>query len=51
MNPEASHSVNVFFDFLSIVKALLKHSLLFDLFKNAQLRDYLWVHPITIKIC
>jgi hypothetical protein len=37
MKAEISHPVNVFFDFLSIIKALLKHSFLFDLLKNAKL--------------
>lgn len=51
MNPEVPHPVNVFFDLLCIVKTLLKHSLLLDLFKDAQLGHDFWVHAATFKIC
>ena len=50
MNAEVAHPVNVFFDLLSIIKTLLKHSFLFDLFKNAKLGDNFRVHAATLKI-
>ena len=51
MNPEVPHPVNVFFDLLSIVKTLLKHSFLFDLLKDPQFRHNFWVHTAIFKIC
>jgi hypothetical protein len=50
MKAKVSHPVNVFFDFLSIVKALLKHSFLFDLFKDPKLGHDFRVHTATFKI-
>ena len=50
MKAEVPHPVNVFFDFLSIVKALLKHSFLFDLFKDPKLGHDFRVHAATFKI-
>lgn len=50
MNPEIPHPINVFFDFLSIVEAFLKHSFLFDLLKDAQLGDDFRVHAAVFEI-
>jgi hypothetical protein len=50
MKAKVAHPVNVFFDLLSIIKTLLKHSFLFDLLKNTKLGHDFRVHAATLKI-
>lgn len=49
VHSEVPHAVNILFDLLGVVEAFLKHSLLFDLLKNADLRYDFSVHPVKIS--